>query len=82
MEVVFRVNANELDINFLESIKQLFKEKEIYINISTKNKNMSETDYLLSNPANASRLLKAIDNIEKNKDKLIYKKLEDLEDLG
>ena len=71
MEVIFKLNANELDIHFLESIKRLFQEKEIYINISTKNKNMSETDYLLSNPANASHLLKAIDNIEKNRDKLI-----------
>jgi len=34
MQVAYRLNANELDINFLESIKKLFQEKSIYINIS------------------------------------------------
>ena len=77
MQVAYRLNANELDINFLESIKKLFQEKSIYINISIAKKE-DETDYLLSTPANASRLLKAINNIENHKDKLIYKNLEDL----
>jgi len=77
MQVAYRLNANELDINFLESIKKLFQSKQIYINISV-DEEQDETEYLLSNPANASHLLKAIDNIEKNKDKLIYKNLEDL----
>jgi len=77
MQVAYRVNANDLDINFLESIKKLFKEKQIYINISI-DKEQDETEYLLSNPANASRLLKSINNIENHKDKLIYKTLEDL----
>lgn len=77
MQVAYRLNANELDINFLESIKQLFQEKSININISVA-QNEDETDYLLSNPTNASRLLKAINNIENHKDKLIHKDLEDL----
>ena len=51
-----RLNANELDINFLESIKKLFPEKSININISIAE---DETDYLLSHSTNASRLLKA-----------------------
>jgi len=77
MQVAYRLNANELDMNFLESIKKLFQEKSIYINISIANQD-DETDYLLSTPANASRLLNAINNIEKHKEKLIYKNLEDL----
>ena len=77
MQVAYRLNANELDINFLESIKKLFQEKSIYINISVAQKE-DETEYLLSSPANASRLLKAINNIENHKDKLIHKSLEDL----
>jgi len=77
MQVAYRLNANELDMNFLESIKKLFQEKSIYINISVAQKE-DETDYLLSSPANASRLLKAINNIENHKDKLIHKSLEDL----
>ena len=61
----------ELDIHFLQSIKELFQEKSICINISTIN-NEDETDYLLSNTNNASRLLNSINNIEKHKDKLIH----------
>jgi hypothetical protein len=77
MQVAYRLNANELDMNFLESIKKLFQEKSIHINISVATKE-DETDYLLSTPANASRLLNAINNIENHKEKLIYKNLEDL----
>jgi len=77
MQVAYRLNANELDINFLESIKKLFQEKQIYINISV-DKQQDETEYLLSSPVNASRLLNAINNIENHKDKLIHKSLEDL----
>jgi hypothetical protein len=77
MQVAYRLNANELDINFLESIKKLFQEKQIYINISI-DKPQDETEYLLSSPANASRLLNAINNIENHKEKLISKSLEDL----
>ena len=77
MQVAYRLNANELDINFLESIKKLFQSQQIYINISV-NEKQDETEYLLSNPANASRLLNAINNIENHKDKLIHKSIEDL----
>ena len=77
MQVAYRLNANDLDMNFLESIKKLFQEKSIYINISIA-KEEDETDYLLSHPVNASRLLNAINNIENHKDKLIHKTLEDL----
>jgi len=66
MQVAYRLNANDLDINFLESIKKLFKEKRLYINISI-DEQEDETEYLLSNPANTSRLLNAINNIENHK---------------
>ena len=81
MQVAYQLNANELDMNFLESIKKLFQEKTIHINISLapkENENENDTDYLLSTPANASRLLKAINNIENHKENLIHKNLEDL----
>jgi len=78
MQVAYRLNSNELDMNFIKSIKKLFKEKRLYINISI-DKEKDETEYLLSNPNNSSRLLKSINNIEKNKNKLVYKNLEDLE---
>ncbi len=77
MQVAYRLNADELDMNFLESIKKLFKEKSVYINISVDDI-QDDTDYLLSNATNASRLLDAINNIENHKDKMLHKTLEDL----
>jgi len=77
MQVAYKLNANELDMNFLESIKKLFHEKSIRINISVANQE-DETDYLLSTPANASRLLNAMNNIENHTEKLIHKNLDDL----
>jgi len=76
MQVAYRISSDELDSNFLKSIKQLFKAKEIYINISDEHQN--DTEYLLSNDANAKRLLESINNIENNKEKLVYKSIEEL----
>ena len=71
MQVAYKLNVDDLDINFIESIKKLFKEKQLYINISSVDEE-DETSYLLSNSANASRLLNAINNIENHKEKLFY----------
>jgi antitoxin YefM len=76
MQAVYRLSADELDMNFLDSIKKLFKTQKLYINISTEEPD--ETDYLLSSPANAERLLKAINNIENHPETLIQKSIEDL----
>ena len=47
-------------MNFLESIKKIFQEKTIHINISLVQKeNENDTDYLLSTPANASSTVHA-----------------------
>jgi len=76
MQVAYKISTDELDNRFLDSIKSLFKSKEIYINITDESQN--ETEYLLSNEANAKRLLDAINNVENHKNKLIYKNIEDL----
>ncbi len=76
MNATFNLNANELDENFLESIKKLFKNKKISINIEIAEIE-DETTYLLSNEKNAKRVLNAINNIEQKKN-LIYKNLEEL----
>ena len=73
MQATFNLNANELDSTFLESIKKLFKDKKVSINIEVKEIE-DETDYLLSSKANADRLFKAINNIER-KENLVYKNL-------
>jgi len=76
MQVAYNLNANELDMNFLESIKKLFQNKKLRINIML-DEDRDDTDYLLSNKANANRLMMSINNIE-NKEKLVHKNIEDL----
>jgi len=60
MQISYRLNANELDNNFLESLKAAFQDKEMEIIISEND----ETTFLLHNPANRKRLLTAVENIQ------------------
>lgn len=57
---VYRLNADELDGAFLESLKAAFPHKEIEIAISE----ADETDYLLRSPTNRERLLKAVEEVD------------------
>lgn len=60
MRTVFHINTDELDENFLEALKQLYKGQEITISIDTED----ETSYLLSDPENRKQLLEARDTEE------------------
>lgn len=60
MHISYRLNANELDNNFLESLKAAFQDKEIEIVVYESD----ETHFLLENPANKKRLLTAVENIQ------------------
>ncbi len=60
MFTVYRLNADELDESFLESLKTAFRHREIEIAVSE----TDETDYLLRSPANRERLLKAVEDVE------------------
>ncbi len=59
MQTIYRINANELDQNFLEGLKATFRDKEIEIIVSE----VDETAYLMASPANQEKLLQAIENI-------------------
>jgi len=79
MQVNYQLDTAQLDINFIESIKALFGDKKIDITIRDKNiKSRNDTEYLLSNPHNAQKLIKSIENIKNSKKDLIHKSLEDL----
>lgn len=87
MESTYRLHTNELDEQFLEAIKLLFANKIIEIKISdvavekngyTDVKEMDETDYLLSSPANRKHLLEAIEHVNRGEN-LIEVNLDDLE---
>ncbi|MDP2902261.1 MAG: hypothetical protein Q8N96_04030 [Methylovulum sp.] len=66
MYTLYKINADELNDNFLASIKAQFQHKDIEIAIcETAQIEQDETEYLLRHPANKARLLAAIDNVAK-----------------
>ena len=66
MQVSYRLNANELDNNFLESLKVAFQGKEIEIVVYESD----ETTFLLQHPTSRQRLLTAVENIQ-NRNNLV-----------
>jgi antitoxin YefM len=56
---VYRLNVNELDSQFIEALKTLFKDKDVEIIVSE----VDETAYLLQSAANRQRLLQAIQHV-------------------
>lgn len=68
MYAVYKLRADELDDSFLETLKNLFKNREIEIAVSEASTSTEdETDYLLKSPANRNRLLQAIENIAEDR---------------
>jgi antitoxin YefM len=63
METIYQLNADDLNEDFLEGLKASFKHKEIEIVVYERD----ETAYLLRSPANRSRLLEAVTDIEQNR---------------
>jgi antitoxin YefM len=59
MYTVYRLNVNELDSQFIEALKTLFKDKDVEIIVSE----VDETAYLLQSAANRQRLLQAIQHV-------------------
>ncbi|HXF39555.1 MAG TPA: hypothetical protein VN687_07570 [Blastocatellia bacterium] len=62
MNAIYQLKAEELDENFLNAIKEAFKDKEIEITVYERD----ETTYLLRSPANREHLLNAIADVEKS----------------
>ena len=67
METVYQLNADDLNEDFLEGLKLSFKHKEIEIVVYERD----ETAYLLRSPANRAHLLKAITDIEQNRNVVV-----------
>ena len=65
METVFRLNASEIDNKFLATLKTLFRKREIEITVTDIIKD--ETEFLLKDPKNRAHLLKAIEEVKRNK---------------
>lgn len=60
----YKLKASELDSSFLDTLRNLFQDREIEISVcETAEEEEDETAYLLKSPANRERLLKAIENV-------------------
>ena len=62
MYTEFHINEKELDNEFLNKIKAMFKNKSLSIIIEEE---QDETDYLLKSEANRKNLLESINQAEK-----------------
>ena len=69
MYSTYRLKVEDLNTDFLESLKLLFKNKTIEIAVCEADQaETDETAYLLHNPANRKRLLEAIENVAQKRD--------------
>lgn len=62
MYTVYHLEADDLNNDFLDALKMLFKGKSLEIVVSE----FDETDYLLRIEANKNRLLQSITNVNRN----------------
>ena len=67
METIYQLNADDLNEDFLEGLKTSFKHKEIEIVVYKRD----EPAYLLRSPANREHLLKAIADIQENRNLVV-----------
>lgn len=61
MQSTFSLNCDELNLNFLNSLKAMFLGRKIEISVRDVD---DETEYLLSTEANREHLLRSISQIE------------------
>jgi antitoxin YefM len=67
MQTIFQINADELDQDFINGIKALFKNKDIEIAVYERD----ETEYLLRSPANHEYLSRVTEDIEANRNIIV-----------
>jgi hypothetical protein len=79
MVSTFQINEAELDNNFVKALKSMFKNRNLTLTIEAED--MDTTEYLLSNPINKERLLKAVENANQRKN-LVKIDLEQLKNLA
>ncbi len=69
MYTLYRLNADELSVEFLESLKTLFRHKTIEIAVcEAETAEQDETAYLPAEPAHRARVLEAIENVRQQRD--------------
>jgi hypothetical protein len=68
MTTTIELNANELNINLLKSLKAMFKDREIILTVNSKT---DETDYLNRSEANRLALEKSISQLRNGRLKTV-----------
>jgi hypothetical protein len=66
MDTLIRLEAEELDNSLVDFIKSTFKGKKIAVHIYA-DKEMDETEYILSDPIARKRILEAVENVNQNR---------------
>jgi hypothetical protein len=66
METTFRLNASELSVELVKTIRKLYKKRDLFITIKNADE-MDETEYLLSSEANRKALEQSLKNVEEGK---------------
>ncbi len=64
MDTLIRMNAEEINISFIDFIKNSFKGKKIALHIYEEE--IDETEFLLQSSTNKKRLYESIENIKKS----------------
>ena len=68
MYTTYRIRTDELNDDFLTSLKTLFRDKTIEIAVGeADDESEDETAYLLRDPANRRRLMDAIENVRQGR---------------
>lgn len=73
---MYKMNAQDLTPSFVASVQSVYLDRDIEIIVREANSSMDETEYLMQSPANRIHLSNAIENIEKNKNIISFKNLE------
>ncbi len=74
MNTTIRINANDINENIVASIKRMFKNKEIEINISEA---IDDTDYLFASQENRRIIEERMKNVD-NGENLVNISIDDL----
>jgi len=64
MTTTFQLNANELDKSVIDSIRLLFKDKQITLTVESE---IDETEFLFQSEANKEKILQSIRDLREGK---------------
>ena len=65
MDTLIRMRAEEINESLIDFLRASFKGKKIAVHIYEEEE-MDETEYILSDPIARERILKAVENVNKN----------------